>query len=260
MTRPAPTHCPQRRLVARHFSASISLAKERDLRTHLPACASCSAFYERHLLYETVTRARRPPWQRLAAGLGIGVPGRPRPMTRVLQSSLVVAGTVAAAALFLLHGRPTPDVAGEGFAPRGTLAPAALAARIDVYRVAPGQPPTLAAGRITARDELAFAYRNPRGFRYLLLFGVDEQHNVYWFHPAWTDAKHPPVAIPIQPGAAPRELGEAVSHDLRGRQLRVMAVFANQPLSVTTIEEQIRSGRFEMPDTERSETLIEVAR
>lgn len=258
--------CRERRLVRRHFARQLEPQEETALRAHLPDCARCRSLYDRHLLYETLVRGdRRPAVERIAAGLGLG-PAPPTP-GRALLAPWSLAGLTAAAGVLLIvavaHRRS--DVAGVAdvadnsrqFLARGRAAVAGHS-QIEVYKVHGSDRPVAADGKIAARDELAFAYRNPRAYKHLLLFGVDENRNVYWFHPAWVDPARPPLAITIAPGAAPRELGEAVRHDLRGRTLRVVGLFTNAPISVTAVEERVRRGAVDLPDSECSETILEV--
>lgn len=40
-------------------------------------------------------------------------------------------------------------------------------------------PPSLADDEIRSEDELAFAYRNAAGKKRLLVFGIDDEANVY---------------------------------------------------------------------------------
>ena len=65
---------------------------------------------------------------------------------------------------------------------------------LEIYRVTGDGSTRPADGWMSAGDELAFAYRNPTGFTRLMMFGVDDRGDIYWFHPAWTDATQDPVA------------------------------------------------------------------
>src|SRR3982750_3262685 len=59
-------------LVDAHFECSISPARERTLRSHLPNCASCREYYEKYLLLSQLDPKAKTPEARLATGLGIG--------------------------------------------------------------------------------------------------------------------------------------------------------------------------------------------
>jgi hypothetical protein len=86
-----------------------------------------------------------------------------------------------------------------------------------------------------------FAYRNDKGFRYLAVFGVDENHEVFWYYPAWTDPKAAPQAVAIAKTSTLVELPDAVSHELSGRKLRLFAVFSDASRSVRQFEERVKS-------------------
>src|SRR5204863_161967 len=107
------------------------------------------------------------------------------------------------------------------------------------YRIGSDGTAARVVDRIDARDEMAFAYRNPRGARRLMVFGVDEHRNVYWYHPGWMDTAKNPVAIPIEPGDQRHELPAAVRHRIEGRSLDVYAVFTNRPLTVREAEQAL---------------------
>ncbi len=87
-------------------------------------------------------------------------------------------------------------------------------------------------------DALGFAYRNLPGSnaRHLLLYGVDERGEVFWFYPAWTDPARPPSALPIETSNLTVRLSEAVRHPLVPGRLELRAVFLEAPVSVTDAE------------------------
>jgi len=229
-------HCDRRWLVDRHFQARVTPAQEAELRAHLPDCPVCQARYQRHGLLAELTRARPSRADRLAVGLGLAPPGGTR---RAALLRLAVPALAAAAGVALLVTRPHRSVEAE-FAVRGRVPPPAAA--LEVFRVPPGAAPVRAQGWVGAGDELAFAYRNPEGFRRLLVFGLDQKGAIHWFHPAWTDAAQDPAAIAAAPGLGPHELGEAIKVDLPGRQLLVIGVFTNEALSVREVERRLRAG------------------
>lgn len=97
--------------------------------------------------------------------------------------------------------------------------------------------------RLKDGQPLAFAYLNqsPNAFEYLMIFGVDEQYEVYWFYPAWTDSRTNPMAYPIRPSLKAVELPEQVTHSFAGHWLRIFGVFTKQgDLSVQQVEQAIQ--------------------
>jgi hypothetical protein len=225
-------HRPHHRLMADHFAGRSSPRKEALLRAHLPGCTPCRHRYERHrLLAELDPAALRPP-ERLAAGLGLRA-SRARPRPRLLMSlSLVPA--FAALTLLLVWSRPDPP------APRGALAPPPT---LLVYQLGAAGPPRLASGAVASSDELAFAYNNPAGLPYLLVFGVDQHRRVFWYHPAWTTGAPPPAPVAAQAGVGPHELPDAVRHRLEPGSLEIFALLSTVSIAPAAVEGAVAAGR-----------------
>jgi len=247
--------CAERRLIDRHFVARIKPVEELALRAHLPDCARCRRYYEAHMLYAELTPGLA---ERLAAGLGVAA-APPAAASEWLPSrrTWLVTSVAAAACLALLATgegvrRPERDFGVRGLASDGT-GPA-----LEIYRVTSDGATRPADGWMTAGDELAFAYRNPTGFARLMIFGVDDRGDIYWFHPAWTEATRDPVAVPIAAGVGPYELPEAIQHQVRGGRLRIVALFTNSAASVRALEATWRSAQPDPPGSARIETLLEV--
>jgi hypothetical protein len=258
----ADARCAQRRLIDRHFAARIRPAEELALRGHLPGCARCRRYYERHMSYAELVPGRPRLAERLAVGLGVGAPP-PAPAPERLRSRRTWFVTWAAAAAVCLAlfvtgevvRRPERDFGVRGLASDGT------GAALEIYRVTGDRTTKPADGWMAAADELAFAYRNPTGFKRLMIFGVDDRGGIYWFHPAWTDASQDPVAVPIKAGVEPFELPEAIQHPIRGSRLRIVALFTNAAPSVRSLEEMWWQRGFDRPDAPGSvviETSLEV--
>jgi hypothetical protein len=148
-----------------------------------------------------------------------------------------------ALALMLIVFLPTKSGQEEGFAARGSDG---IPANLLVYRLQPGEAPAPVVDEIAGADELAFAYENNAGKKRLLIFGLDEHKNIYWYHPAWVKESDNPVAVPIQSGGGVHELPEAVTHPIKGKSLRIYAVFTDEPLSVREVEKRVRNRDLEM--------------
>jgi hypothetical protein len=277
----AAVRCAHRRLIDRHFAARIKPREESALRAHLPDCDPCRERYERHMLYAQLVPGRPRMAERLAVGLGIDlarnpqrVPNLPRWATAAKPPSpyasaapasehppsrrswVLVAATAAACVALLVNSR-------MGRAPQsefGVRGPASNAPgpTLEIYRVTEDGSTKASEGWMSARGELAFAYRNPTGFARLMVFGADDRGDIYWFHPAWTEATQDPVAVAVVAGEGPFELPEAIHHDVRGSRLRIVALFTNAAVSVRAVEEALRSAQPDPAGSVRVEMSLEV--
>ncbi|XXF76269.1 hypothetical protein P2318_24865 [Myxococcaceae bacterium GXIMD 01537] len=235
-----PAACPLRGLVDAHFASRIRPAEEQRMRQHLPDCPDCHRRYERQLLLAELTPSAPDAKTRLARGLGLRLK-RPFPSLRLPALGAALA-TAAALSLVLLVPRG-PSGVDDGFTARGG------AARVDEpappllgYRLTPDGGSEPLSRAMDARDELAFAYRNPEGRPFLMVFGVDEHGHVYWYHPSWSDAATNPSAVPVASGAAMVELPEAISQHLDGQELSLHAVFMDSPWTVRQMEDWLARG------------------
>jgi hypothetical protein len=140
----------------------------------------------------------------------------------------------------------TRDGQGDGaYVPRGLPAPAQVP-ELRVYRI-PRAPdvrgaPEVTDGAVRADDELAFAYRNPGGRRYVMVFGVDEHGHVYWYHPEWSRADDDPSAVPVVTAPGLQELPAAVVQNLDGERLMIHALFTDRALTVREVEAAVAAA------------------
>jgi hypothetical protein len=241
--------CPMTMLVDRHFAARIRPQAERELRDHLPGCATCRTRYDRHLVFHRVDPRGRNSEARIAVGLGLEPPRR----SAVVTLSLAAAGVAAIATMMLFVLRPSTE---QGFSPRGP-------ADTDfwVFHME-GNDASPVPDVIDPDTELAFAYKNGAKKRFLLIFGVDEGGRVYWYHPAWTSESESPTAVPIEPGGL-HELPAAIRHRLVGHRLELHAVFLDEPLSVREAEVRLARSRdrsLALPDAIERTVWVEVRR
>jgi len=215
---------------------------ETTMRAHLGGCSDCRGLYRRHHLLSRIDPAAVPADERIGRALGFAPRGesgfRFRDWVRTL--AFPVAATAVAAIAVLVVVRPGTDVAPVA---RGGSAVTAPVPHLLVYRFAPGaRTPELVRGSMKSGDELAFAYTNPAGRRYVAIFGVDEQRRVYWFHPAWRAGAPAPAALPAAAGPGPHELPEAIQHAIAGRRLALHALFADRAVGVEAIEAAVHAG------------------
>jgi hypothetical protein len=239
-------HHAARAAIGAHFAGRASPATETTMRAHLAGCSDCRGLYRRHHLLSRIDPAAVSAEERIGRALGFqprrapsfGFRSRLRDWVRTL--AFPVAATAVAAIAVLVVVRPGTDVAPVA---RGPSAVTAQVPHLLVYRFAPGaRAPELIRGSMRSGDELAFAYTNPAGRRYVAIFGVDEQRRVYWFHPAWRAGAPAPAALPAAAGPGPHELPEAIQHAIAGRRLALHALFADRAVGVDEIEAAVHTG------------------
>ncbi len=235
------TACPMRGCIEDHFARRLKPAAERTMREHLPDCVPCKRYYERHLLLQRLDPKASAAQERLGQALGLV----PAPVSVVGRSAAVMA-VAAVLAVGVFVTRPTVPALldseqASGFAARGAPV-AAPAEPLRVYRIRTGVTPEPVQGELRATDELAFAYQNAAGKKWLLIYGVDEHGHVYWFHPSWSDPDADPAAVPAQAGEGLHELPEAISHALDGGKLTLHGVLSDERLTVRRVE-SLMQGR-----------------
>jgi hypothetical protein len=224
-------HRRERRLIDRHFRADSTPAREQEMRAHLEDCAACRAYYDRHLMLAGIDPAAPAAEARLAAGLGLPAPRR----RFALFPALTVAAAGVAALLLLVPGLRggefrTRGVAGQPSSPALSHSVPSL----HIVRVLGPDQFAPVEQEIRADEHLAFAHVNPGDFDRLLIVAVDEHGHRFWYHP---DVTHGRESIAIaEDGGTRTELGEAIRHDLDGRQLRIMGLFSRQPLTVEVVD------------------------
>ena len=258
-------HSRARGATLRHFTGGLAPARERALRRHLEACPSCRDHYDDVL---TITRLdpRTPTLEeRLAHGLGFSSAGPASPRWRVVAlPGLAVAAAVAGWLFF--WAVPGVDPA-AGFAARGPALGRAGESELGAlpllvtYAVGEGEGPKAVSaeesgqGTIDARDELAFAYRNPTGKKYLMVFAIDEHAHVYWYHPGWPDPAANPAAVSISPAPGLHELPAAVSQPYDGEHLMLHALFTDRALTVREVEDALEAARTSGDSSRLPESL-----
>jgi hypothetical protein len=212
---------------------------------HLPTCDACRGYFERYLTLTRLDPRALPAEQRIARGLGLAVTAPDLAGRRTWLAAAVLAPIAVAIAFAIRIPGTTsatpPPARPASFTARGLSSGGTPA--LWTYRLGPGPSAHLVDRVIHADDDLAFAYSNPSGKGFLMVFGVDEQRRVYWFHPAWPVGAPPPLAVRAAEGPGPHELTEAIRHQLEPGAFRIHALFCDRPLSATTVEAAVRSAR-----------------
>jgi hypothetical protein len=253
--------------ISAHFAGKTSIAAEAAMRAHLPTCRACHDEYQRHLVVAELDVYALSAEDRLGRALGFRM--KPR---RGWGRWLVGLAVPAAAALLLAvlpasrdDGDPVAEP-NDGFAARSAPGSHASEARIWIYQVGGPAAPRRVDRTIAAGDELAFAYSNPAGAPFLMIFGVDEHRHVYWFHPQWPEGRPPPRALAAASGPGPHELAGAIRHTLDGQRLQIYALFSPTALDATAVEREVQrqAGDHPLsrvgPGTVIAAPLLEVAR
>jgi hypothetical protein len=175
------------------------------------------------------------------------------------------AGLIAVAAgLVVIAGIATLRHPAEPFRAKGagsTDSGAERWAGIQVFRVDHTGKPERATERLRAGDGLLFSYTNvgPRPFDYVMIFGVDAQGDVRWFHPAYESAGANPTSIPAARGEANVPLAETIHHDFAPGPLAIYALFTMRPLQVLEVEALVRArrgSRLPLASTEAAQPLL----
>jgi len=242
-----------RTLVDQHFMVGLPADREARLRAHLPTCPTCRAAYEAYQIAERLDPAALPARERLARSLGLGPDTRGR--ARLSTWTGTALAMVGAAALLFAWGRPFMAGRSDPVA-RGGRVEGAAALEVAAFRIRGGDS-TPIAHSVSADDELAFAYRNEVAKAFLMIFAVDGDGRVLWYHPAWTNPADNPQAVPITTQVGFKELPEAIRQPLRGPRLVLYSLFMDRPLDVRTVEGRIAAGGF-VANTSAGEVLNKV--
>ncbi len=225
-------------LIDGHFAGRLSRAKEARLRAHLPDCPSCRESYETYLVAEQLDPKGANPRARLGIALGLPKTSASAGLGRGSRFGLgmLALASVAGLVLFLTRG-PTSQ---NDFMPRGSVTGTSSSdLDLAVFRVKGDRESQRVRDRVSARDELAFAYRNERGKAFLMIFAVDTAGRVAWYHPEWTDPASNPKAISITKQVGFKELPEAVRQPLQGDRIALHALFMDSAVDVRSIEARV---------------------
>ncbi len=209
------------------------------MRQHLRTCSDCREVYDRSLVLEQLEPTAPGPQRRL--GQGLGLQGKRRRLSLGLGATGMVAAAVALVAVLLPSQEAFRAQSSTQFSARGH---SEKAPSLQVYRV--GKEGVQASfTRMEPRDELAFAFRNPAPAsrdltprQFLMVFAVDHDGRVHWYHPAWTSSADNPASVPIQPGY--QKLKEAIAHDLLQGSISIYGLFSRMALRVKHVEQLVK--------------------
>ncbi len=228
----------------RYLEGELTQSRAAELERHALTCEACAAARDetRALFDDLFDVPPRLLETDLVAGVLARIEAPPvRRAPRWIFAPLVPLA--AAAAIAFAFVIPWGDAA-EEFRAKST-SPAAHAADdwvgLTAFAVEPGRPPQPIDGALAPDQALAFAYRNigPRPFDHLMVFGVSEGGEVYWYYPAYDDASTDPASVPVRAGAF--DLPDRVTHALPTGPLHVYGLFTREPRTVRAIEALVRS-------------------
>jgi hypothetical protein len=161
---------------------------------------------------------------------------------------------LAAAASVLAIGLPIvlltvlPNAGGsEGYRAKTATAQRDARSRwiaLNAFRLSGEAAPVPLHDVLHVHDGLLFSYTNlgPAPFSSLMVFGIDESRRVYWYYPAFLDARDNPQSIDIQEDASRVGLHEVIAHPYREGSLTLFGLFSDRALSVAEVENAVQRG------------------
>ncbi|MEK7703829.1 MAG: zf-HC2 domain-containing protein [Myxococcota bacterium] len=234
-------HRHARRKVSRLLGGSLSPRRHRRLRAHLGGCPSCRAYYEGERLLEDALFAPatlNPAAIERLADLVI----EPAPKARRHWLPFAVLALGGAAAMLAVTLRP-PTTIDEAMQARG-VATAPAAAALVLFAIDPqsesvarlsrdAQPITLARG-----STVQLAYRN-ESYRFAAVLGIRADGEIQWYHPAEAQALTT-GGVALVSKATDEPFGNAWTITAPTGSLRLLAFFADAPLTATALEAEAR--------------------
>jgi hypothetical protein len=123
---------------------------------------------------------------------------------------------------------------------------------LNAFRLSGEAAPEPLGDVLHRNDGLLFSYTNlgPTPFSHLMIFGIDEQRRVYWYYPAFMDARDNPKGIDIQQGGGRVGLSEVIAHPYHEGRLTILGLFSDQALSVADVESAVQRGLVESAELE----------
>ena len=251
---------PTREEWERFLEGELTTARAKHLELHKLECRDCKkAHAEALALFEELSHA---PSELVATDLVPRVMARiGEPQQRSYRWMMAPLALAASVALFAVLPKTDPD----GVRLKGTPIQADAWVGIEAFALgANGDLRALRNEPIAPDDSLAFAYRNigTNPFRHLMIFGVSQRGEVYWYYPEYTERATDPQPISIDSGTF--DLPDRVSHRLAPGRLYLYGLFTRAPYSVDTIEAlaaSVAAGeRLPVPDSGQHILRVEVKR
>jgi hypothetical protein len=183
------------------------------------------------------------------AGRVVPPPARWR-RAATLGFALAAAAAAVVLPVVLAKRPPTPGQPQTEFRAKSAAAnpdPRSRWIALNVFRLSGNRPPEPLRDVLHVDDGLLFSYTNlgPAPFSHLMVFGIDDQRQVYWYYPAFLDPRDNPTGISIEKGASRVALDEVVAHRYRAGRLTLFGVFSDRAFSVADVERAVEHGASE---------------
>ncbi|MBN2716245.1 MAG: hypothetical protein JXX14_10350 [Deltaproteobacteria bacterium] len=161
---------------------------------------------------------------------------------------LAAAGLLLAAAfLYNAYLKNEAATVPEGIRAKTATAGADTRTRwiaLNAFRLSQNDAPTRITDTLHPDDGLVFSYTNlgPAPFAHLMVFAIDDAAQVYWYYPAFLDAKDNPRGIQIKNGVSREGLAEVIAHPYNEGTLQLFGLFSDTALQVSDIENAVHQG------------------
>lgn len=236
--------------LASYLVGEVTRSQAEAVDEHLSSCGVCRK--EMEDLREMVERIGRQDGQaeerdhlpdirrRIERGDAGQIPGRRRWPFVAAGGAVVVA--IVITVILVLQAVKTDDE----FRVKSDQPPATEQDRwagIQAFSVGAADTPAALEAVHRKSDFLIFTYTNlgESPYDFLMIFAVDGQGRVYWFHPAYTQTGEDPLSIRISKGAERIELKEKVRHDFPEGRLWIYGLFTRKPMKVSSIEQIMKT-------------------
>lgn len=238
-------NCLDDKVLAQFVSELLTPERAAAISEHLTRCEQCKKTHTK--MSDMTARLAAEPEELDVPDFVAGVMDRVRGEVeqKVLQPppsrrwrwmwGTLLSGAAAAAMLVVVRPHIQRGI-DQGFQSRGTRSgnPDRWVS-IESFRATKTEYEPVR-GEIAADDALAFAYTNPsdEGFRFLMIFAVDDRGRMFWYYPARDEGRS------VRIGRTARaELSDEIRHELAPGGLRIYGIFSRQTHEVKEVEDEV---------------------
>jgi hypothetical protein len=251
------TPCPTIEQLILFLENQLEPTEQKQVEEHVAHCAACqkalqelaeitqvigendsSAEEDTAFVDQVMARLNNPAESR-------STPLPPAKKTKIRSGWFAALVPLAAALLFFTYQKlPTSEDADDRFLPRGANEESLNTfTSLKVFR-SMNQTLEPAEAEIHADDFLAFAYSNQRKedeLKFLTVFAVDQDRQLYWYYPAFEEEGQNPCSIPIEITSGYTGLKDSIQHKLKPGELFIYALFSKKEICVGEIESLFKS-------------------